>query len=302
MALPRVLVLLAVHNGLPFLQDQLQTLAGQQQVSLQVDISDDASTDGSPALCAEWAATDPRFRSVNPPGPGGSAAQNFFRLLIAADLRDVDYVAFCDHDDLWHADRLIRGVERLQFSGAALYSSATRAFWPDQRSRVLGQVAEMTQADFLFEGAGQGCSFLLTVAFARQVQALLQKHQPLLAGIHYHDWAVYAAARALGLPWVFDAQSRLDYRQHDGNDTGARASGGGVRKRLALIRNGWYAAQVAAISAWVAAVAPQQPALQAWQRAKVGSRIGRALWLARHGRRRGADRAVQVLAALAGWL
>ncbi len=300
MALPRVLVLVAVHNGLPWLEEQLASLAAQTGVVLLVDLGDDASTDGSAAILADWVRRDARFRLQAHSVPSGGAAASFFRLLAAADLADVDYLAFCDQDDRWHADRLSAGVQALKDAGADLYSSATQAFWPDGRQRRLSQVAAITRADFLFEGAGQGCSFLLTRAAAVRVQRAVRAQATLLPALHYHDWAVYAAIRAFDLEWVFDPQPRLDYRQHQANDTGARASGEGVRRRLALIRSGWYRAQVEAITAWVAALRPDHPAVNGW-RACPG-RFARVCWLLRNGRRRPADRAVQLVAAAVGWL
>ena len=302
MTFPRVLVLLAVHNGEPWLDQHLDTLAAQQQVDLQVVMADDASTDASAACCRRRAAADPRFLCIAPSTPGGSASRNFFRLLLEANLHDAEYVAFCDQDDRWHPDRLQAGVEQLRATGAALYSSATRAFWPDGHTRVLGQVDRLTAADFLFEGAGQGCSFLMTRFLALQMCTLLRRHGRVFGQVHYHDWAVYAVARALRLGWTFDAQPRLEYRQHGGNDTGARASLAGVGKRLALIRSGWYARQVADVVRVVECAVPGHPVLVQWNSAQRGGRLRRALFLARHGRRRRSDRLVSVLAALAGWL
>ncbi len=297
---PRVLVLVAVHDGLPWLPAQLASLAAQTDVDLQVLLGDDQSSDGSPEVLQRWAAQDTRFRLLPAPSACGGAAANFFRLLAQAELERTDYLAFCDQDDQWYPERLIAGVRLLADSGADLYSAATLARWPDGRQRRLSQTTQQTRADFLFEGAGQGCSFLLTRRAALRIQQAVRQHADLLASVHYHDWAVYAAIRALELEWVFDPQPHLEYRQHQGNDTGARASGGGVRRRLALIRSGWYRAQVEAIVRWVQVLRPGHPAVEGWQSCQ--SRLSRLPWVLRNGRRRGSDRLVQLLAVALGWL
>ena len=99
-----------------------------------------------------------------------------------------------------------------------------------------------TASDFLFEGAGQGCTFVLTADLYERVRRFLLTGGEVTHGIHYHDWLVYALARSWGLHWCFDAQPSLRFRQHAGNDTGARGTLQGVARRLSRIRHGWYGA------------------------------------------------------------
>ena len=297
---PRVLVLLATRNGAEHIDALLQSLSAQQGVDLRVDVADDDSSDGTPGILAVHANHDTRFRLLTLHEAGGSAAANFLRLFSAADLSEVDFLAFADQDDIWHADRLICGVDQLRAHQADLWSCATRAFWPDGTQRVLQQQAVMTAADYLFEGAGQGCTFLLGGGFARQLQPLLIEHAARLHGVFFHDWAVYAAARALGKRWIFDSSVHLDYRQHGSNEAGARASLSGVTKRMRLIHGGWYAQQVALIADWVAELSPADAGLRGWRKAR--SRLARVVWLARNGRRRRSDRMLQIFAAVTGYL
>jgi len=200
-----VLVLLTAYNGSRFIAEQIRSILAQRDVELAVAVRDDGSSDETRAEIARVAHDRRILVSASSGGRSGSAAQNLFTLMRENPARDFDFVAFADQDDVWHEDKIERACRWLAHGTAAGYSSATIASWACGRERILRQVQTQTRADFLFEGAGQGCTFVLARGFYARVRALVCRHAPLTAQLHYHDWAVYALARAWGLPWRFDA-------------------------------------------------------------------------------------------------
>jgi rhamnosyltransferase len=106
---------------------------------------------------------------------------------------------------------------------------------------------------------------------------------------------------------VFDAKPSLLYRQHAGNDTGARTGVAGGRKRLGLIKSGWYSGQQRALAELLGAARPDDDVITRW-RQLLEQRRGpvRTLRVAgfclRGGRRRPFDQIVLVGAALIGWI
>lgn len=196
-------LLLAAHNGGPWLKEQVDSILAQTHARLTLLIGDDASGDGAvDELVAH--ATDARVHSIRFDVSSGGAGQSFLRLFSGADLKDFDFVALSDQDDVWDRDKIARALEALNVHGADGYSAAVTAFWPDGREKLLRQNPETTDLDFMFEGAGQGCTFVMRGEFARKVQQLLRAHHELTKGIHYHDWLIYAISRALGRKWFFD--------------------------------------------------------------------------------------------------
>jgi rhamnosyltransferase len=195
----------------------------------------------------------------------------------------------------------------LTTSGTSGYSSATVARWENGREALLKLSQKPTASDFLFEGAGQGCTFVLTVGLYERVRRFVLTHGELTQGIHYHDWLVYALARSWGMRWSLDPVPSVHYRQHGANDTGARYTLTGVAKRLSLIRNGWYREQLRAIARLCLAVAPANPQIKAWSSILQQSNSWRrrmriAGFCLGGGRRKSLDSAVILFAALAGWL
>jgi rhamnosyltransferase len=308
---PRVLVLLASHNGAPWLRQQIDSILAQSGVEVDLIVGDDASVDATADLLREGWPGEARIRVRSWDVSSGSAGANFRRLFRAVDSTGYDVVALADQDDIWHPDKLARALEALERDGAHGYSAAVEAFWPDGRRKTMTQCARMRAADFLFEGAGQGCTFVLREDLFARVRRFCIEHAHDAERLHYHDWLTYLLARAWGVRWVFDPQAALDYRQHAGNEIGARGGLEAVRRRLRQIRNGWYRDQILQAAHLVRMAQTRDPAVdQTVDRAArllrrddgPRRRLGLAAFAVLHGRRRRADRAVLVLAILLGWI
>ncbi|MHB8814697.1 MAG: glycosyltransferase [Steroidobacteraceae bacterium] len=303
--MPRVLVLLASRNGADWIRCQIESILAQKGVDVRVIMRDDCSSDATVDEAGSL-IHDGRVILTLSHTPAGSAAQNFLALIHDQSAEGFDFVSFADQDDVWHPDKLQRACLALERTRAGGYSSSTLATWKDGRSRVLRQSPVMTNADFLLEGAGQGCTFVLSADFYARVRQFVLEHQPLTRQVHYHDWMVYALARCWERSWSFDPLPSIDYRQHKANDTGARLSAAGIRKRLHLIRSGWYRTQLTAVAALCSVAAPANPVVADWMSVlRTAGRWRRGLKVARfcmiNGRRRRLDNAILVAAALFGW-
>lgn len=299
-------MLLASRNGANWIRRQLESILAQKGVDVCVTVRDDCSSDATVDEVRPL-THDGRVTLTLCDAPSGSAAQNFLALIQSQPGGEFDFVAFADQDDIWYQDKLQRACLTLQRPDTAGYSSATMARWLDGRARVLRQSPVMTGGDFLFEGAGQGCTFVLRADFFARVRQFVIDHRALTEQLHYHDWMVYALARSWGYSWSFDPRPSVEYRQHAANDTGARVSAAGIRKRLQLIRSGWYRAQLTATAALCSVAAPSNVVVADWLSIlRSAGRRQRGLSIARfsvgNGRRRAFDNLILLAAALLGWL
>jgi len=99
-----VSVVIAAWNAETFLTSSVESALAQQGVSLEVVVSDDASTDGTVDLARRLGAANPRVRLVTAPTNGGpSAARN--RAIAAAR---GTWIAVLDADDRFAPGRLAR--------------------------------------------------------------------------------------------------------------------------------------------------------------------------------------------------
>lgn len=93
--MPRVTVGVPVRNGGATLRRALDSLVNQTHAELTILISDNCSTDDTPAIIEEFARRDPRIRSVTQTRPL-TATENFRAVF---DLADTEYFMWAAHDD-----------------------------------------------------------------------------------------------------------------------------------------------------------------------------------------------------------
>ena len=113
-----VSVIIPVYNVAPYLREAVDSVIYQTYTNLEVLVIDDGSTDGSGAICDEYARRDRRIRVVHQENKGLSTARN-----VGLDMMTGDAVAFLDPDDafdhrmvevmldaLRHADIAVCGI------------------------------------------------------------------------------------------------------------------------------------------------------------------------------------------------
>lgn len=241
---PTVLVLLASYNGDRWIREQLNSILSQVDVDVRLLISDDSSNDQTCAIIDEFMSVDSRI-SILPLGThSGSSGKNFYKLMLDCDIKNIDFVAFSDQDDLWLERKLISAITSLNKHKCGGYSCAVRAFWENGRTRLITQSNKILPLDFIFEGAGQGCTFVIPSNTFLEVKAFILKNRSLVNEFFFHDWLVYILIRCWGYGWIFDASPWLLYRQHAENVNGSRGSLSAFFSRLKLIRSGWYSKQI----------------------------------------------------------
>lgn len=304
---PKVLVLLASYNGREWVNEQIASILAQEGVDVSLIVSDDLSRDGTrEVVSADWRG-DERVCLRLPTAASGSAGANFRRLFRDVDGDQFDYVALADQDDIWDPRKLCIAVDILKDSGASGYSCAVESFWPSGQTKVIPQNPKMRATDFLLEGGGQGCTFVLTGSFFGSVSSFCREHHDLCERLHYHDWLVYLLARAWGKSWIFDQLPWMRYRQHVSNEIGSRGSLKSISRRLEMIKNGWYKGQVcAALNVYEKTNSSNCRVVQFAKLFRAEQSLGRrakmVVFVLRHGRRRLSDRVVLAVSVAAGWL
>lgn len=107
---PLVSVIIAVRNGMPWLDEQLAAIAGQKlSVGWEVVIADNGSHDKTRACVHRWSQEISRIRLIDAPTPRGpGAARN-------AGVRSArgSLLVFCDADDIVQPDWLASMVDAL---------------------------------------------------------------------------------------------------------------------------------------------------------------------------------------------
>ena len=298
---------MASFNGEKYIADQIKSILRQTLVSVDLVIHDDNSTDKTVGILQEIVESEKNVTLITHDISSGSAGQNFFRAILTCSLGDYDFVAFADQDDIWAESKLAIAVTKISHTHSDGYSCSTEAFWPNGSRRLLHQCPERLLVDFLFEGGGQGCTFVLTYKLFLKARKFMGDHPDSYSNFYYHDWYLYLLMSVWKRGWVFDSEPLLQYRQHSINDTGARWGFSALISRFQLIKSGWYKSQVLQAS-YIAIQAGSDDekvhAVQKYvgQKNCLSDRIRFSGIALRYGRRKLSDRLVLLFSIFIGWL
>lgn len=248
---PKVAILLAAFNGMRWIEEQLASILGQALVDVTLFISVDHSNDGTEDWCRAYAARHPEVRVLPAASRFGGASRNFFRLIRDVDFQDFDYIAFADQDDIWHPDKLLRATRYIQAGQVDAYSSNVTAFWPGGGTHLLNKAQPQVAWDFLFEAAGPGCTYVMSIKMADALKVAMLANWQRLQDVSLHDWYCYAFARSHGYRWYIDPEPSMDYRQHERNQVGANKGLSSLMVRYKMIHEGWWFHQVQLIASLV---------------------------------------------------
>lgn len=106
---PRLSIGLPVYNGESLLPEAIEALLGQSYRDFELIISDNASTDGTAAICKAYEAQDSRVRYIRQPRNIGMTPNHNF---VAGAARG-EFFKWASHDDLYDETFLQRCVDAL---------------------------------------------------------------------------------------------------------------------------------------------------------------------------------------------
>ena len=227
-ALPSIEILLATHDGEPYVGEQIASVLDQNSSDWRLTVRDDGSTDGTLRVVQELAARHPGRITVTARGSAsGSAKQNFFEMLLASRAR---YVMFCDQDDVWLPDKVAQTLARmielerrvgpgtpvlvhtdLSVTDADLHITADSMAHAQQLDGAESRLARLT-----VQNTVTGCTVMVNRSLADLVA-------PPFDAAAMHDWWLAMVASAFGAIGFVDSPTVL-YRQHGDNAVGARPS------------------------------------------------------------------------------
>lgn len=237
---PRIAILLATFEGEAFIDEQIESLSAQQGLGrIDVIVSDDGSKDGTPERLTAWTKQWTRGSFEVVEGPRRGFAENFRSLIITTSI-DADFVAYCDQDDVWDADKLAAAIRVLAPAGnePGLYLSRTRLI--DAKGRPAGYSPLFSRPpDFrnaLVQSIGGGNTIVLNRAGFALVQESARR-----TGFVSHDWWSYIIVSGAGGRVIYDPIPHIGYRQHGGNLVGRNTGLWASAQRLGYVLKGRFA-------------------------------------------------------------
>jgi glycosyltransferase involved in cell wall biosynthesis len=205
-----VTVVVPTHNRRVLLMQTLQSILRQRDVELEVIVVDDGSTDGTAKSVAGLG--DPRLRVTRHETAQGVARA---RNRGVAEAR-CQWVAFCDDDDLWAPDKLVRQLKAARESGRSWVYTGEVHITLDLQ--VVGGTPPLPPERLVerlprANAVPGGCSAVLLRRDVLPDQEFFDTQFRLT-----EDWDLWIRLMRTGLPaWV--PSPLVGYRVHAGNAT-----------------------------------------------------------------------------------
>lgn len=212
----KIRVLLATYNGEKYIEEQIDSILKQENVLVNIYISDDNSKDKTLDVIRDKYPNI--FIKKNNP-PTGSAANNFIKMLVETDFEEkFDYVAFSDQDDIWLPKKLDQAVHQLKERKADLYcSNLTKWDMKTGEYSLLKKDFPQKKFDYIFEGGSAGCTYVFTKSFGQKLREFFKNLDISDWKEFSHDWLIYFFARSRNYNVFIDSNSYIHYRIHDNN-------------------------------------------------------------------------------------
>ena len=213
---------MSTYNGANHVAAQLDSVLAQdvtKVADLSVYVRDDGSRDDTREILQDYA--DKGLIHFLP-GENLGVVGSFLDVLGVVP-EDADYVALCDQDDVWHADKLSRALFVLGEKDQSIpqlycseYVFCDAEMNPQGRSHL-----NQTGVDFnkmLYENMVSGNTTVINRTLADAVVGAGRD------GVYCHDWWLALVACALG-ELTYDDFASLDYRR-TGSNVSPTGSGG----------------------------------------------------------------------------
>lgn len=241
-------MVLATFNGQQFVAAQLASLVAQARLPDEVVIIDDASTDRTPDLLRDFAASAPFPVDLLLRQEHLGTWVTFEEGLRRAS---GDIVVICDQDDIWREHKLAVLAARMAgqpdalmaFSDARLIASDDRLIGRS-RWRVAGfsprQIRAVAADPFgplLSHQAVSGCTMAIRSELLPALLPFPADIHPALPTMMYDRWISLVAAACAPVATI--SETLVDYRIHPGQQIGIPA----LRVRRLLPRGALYGAQ-----------------------------------------------------------
>lgn len=191
-----------VYNAERHLEKCIESICAQPLSPLEIILVDDGSTDGSGALCEEWARKEPRIRVIHKENGGVSSARN-----AGIEVASGQFITFCDSDDYLEPDYLATLLET-----AEAYPDCGHVWCCFQT--VTGYQRENAQPNYSAEEPVQRCTLREYMTLHERWLDTLPWNKLYRADVIRKNALRFSPELSLGEDWLFNL-AYLDASQND---------------------------------------------------------------------------------------
>lgn len=223
----KVEILMSTYNGEKYVEEQINSILDQNHVYTHITVRDDGSKDNTWIILKKKQEQYPkRINLIR--GHNIGYRKSFLSLLQAA--QTADYYGFSDQDDVWHPEKIIKAIQRINdYNFPVLYASGVEI--TDDYLNTIGfnDVANMPNhiESYFTRARIPGCTFVFNHAL-RKITARFSDMNYSPSEMPDHDILVGSCAFLCGKV-ILDHSSYIKHRRHRESVT---SGGNGLYKRI----------------------------------------------------------------------
>lgn len=211
----KVLVLLSTYNGERYLEEQLESLLKQKDVTVSILVRDDGSSDKTIEILEKY-KTNGYLQWYS--GKNLKPAKSFMNLVYSAP--HSEYYAFCDQDDVWLEDKLAIAVKQMKKNNSEvpmLYYGRPRIVDAElnlHESPKTSSNRMLAYTSALINSNATGCTMVFNDSLRKKI---CEQHPEYVA---MHDAWFHKVCLICKGNLIFDEDVHILYRQHGNNVIG----------------------------------------------------------------------------------
>jgi glycosyltransferase involved in cell wall biosynthesis len=230
---------MCTYNGEDFLEEQLDSIETQDYKNWTLFVNDDGSKDSTLKILKAYQKKWGPKKLIIRRGPKKGFAQNFLQIINDKKI-NADLYFLSDQDDVWMPHKVshtIKKISKRDNSRAILYCARTTYVSSDAK-KILGQSDLFLKPPSFKNALVQSIAGGNTMAFNTKLKDVVGKFKA--AQVISHDWWLYIVNELMGGVTLYDSESTIFYRQHQGSLIGNNTTLLAKIKRLYMLFKGTY--------------------------------------------------------------
>lgn len=237
-----VAIVMTAYNGEQYIGAQIDSILASSYQDFELFIHDDGSKDNTITILRQYENEYPSKVHVFQNEINLGVSMNFLQ---AFSKTTMDYVMFCDQDDVWKTNKIALTLKRMRHMEAQTGKDIPLAVFTDA-SIVDGDLNEIYSSFFcsnhlnprkadlshlLMENKLIGCTVMVNAALRKILQS---NRYPEKA--KFHDWWIALIAASFGRISYMNEKTLL-YRQHGNNIVGGGGFTSYLKNRISSINH-----------------------------------------------------------------
>lgn len=232
-----VAIVMTTYNGGLYVSEQIDSILASTYQDFELFIYDDGSTDDTMSILRRYEEQNPSKLHVFQNETNLGVTINFLQALKRTTM---DYVMFCDQDDVWKPNKIALTLKRMRHMEGQLgkcipMAVFTDAVVVDRQLKVLHNSffcsnhlnpRKTDLAHILMENKLIGCTVMVNQCLRRILNG-----SRLPSEARFHDWWIALIAASMGKIGYVN-EGTLYYRQHEKNVVGGAGFYTYVKNRI----------------------------------------------------------------------